>query len=1024
MKCPQCQADNTSDSRFCKICATPLPSQKSDSPVKTITLKTPAQGLAPGSTVAEKYEIIEKLGEGGMGLVYKAQDLKLKRTVALKFLPQELTRDKDARERFIQEAQAASALDHPNICTIYEIDETESDQVFISMACYEGENLKTKIAQGPIPPDDAIRIAVQIAQGLSKAHKKGIIHRDIKPANIMISNDGIVKIVDFGIAKLSGPSRLTRTGTMMGTVAYMSPEQAKGGKVDHRTDIWSLGVVLYEMLTAQLPFKGEHEQAVIYSILNENPESISKHCKQCPSSLMNVVSRATEKDPAARFSTADEFIDALRPPVDSEIAVDILIDLSKILTEKEKHNLPAQLTSFIGRDQEIKEVKKLLTEYRMVTMTGTGGSGKTRLALQIAKDLVDSFQDGVWFVNLATVNESKMVFKTIADVLQILEEHGQSLLKTIGSRLKNKQLLLLLDNCEHLIQPCSELAENVLRSCPDIKILATSREQLSIPGEIAWRVPSLSFPSLEQLPEIDRLLSQYEAVKLFVDRAATNQPGFKLSKQNASAVAQLCTHLDGIPLAIELAAARVKLLDPKTILDRLDDRFLLLKESEQVLTRQKTLRATLDWSYDLLSYEEKILFGFISVFSGGFDLEAVEEICSKEPLVREDILDLFSSLVNKSLVVTDPQDDGSVRYRLLETIRHYARKKLFESGEEQNIHESHFQYYLSLAEQAYAGRFEETSTWLDRLETEHDNLRAALEWSRSRPKDQVALSGALYWFWQAHSHYTTGIEYLNNALVAHREASPEVARALLGAAMLNFWHGGPRDDSLLWLEGSQKMWEELKNRMEVGLLYMEMGQILCFCEDYKKAMDCLKKSVEIFQELDDERLIVRARTFLTFGYICQFKPEKAEPIVKPTLEQAQKLSLTKEIMDCSHFFADCAMLRGDLKEGERRYGKALLAALDLGDIWQAAAEMQGMAMCIAGQSRALKAFRLNSAALAKFDELVVSIPYIRFWHESLSKYLGKARKKLGEKAAAKAEAEGKKMGFENAVKFALDFNKD
>ena len=320
MKCPQCQADNTSDSRFCKICATPLPSQKSDSPVKTKTLKTPVRSLAPGCTVAEKYEIIGKLGEGGMGLVYKAQDLKLKRTVALKFLPQELTRDKDARERFIQEAQAASALDHPNICTIYEIDETESDQVFISMACYEGENLKTKIAQGPIPPDDAIRIAVQIAQGLSKAHKKGIIHRDIKPANIMISNDGIVKIVDFGIAKLSGPSRLTRTGTMMGTVAYMSPEQAKEGKVDHRTDIWSLGVVLYEMLTAQLPFKGEHEQAVIYSILNENPESISKHCKQCPSSLMNVVSRATEKDPAARFSTADEFIDALRPPVDSEIA--------------------------------------------------------------------------------------------------------------------------------------------------------------------------------------------------------------------------------------------------------------------------------------------------------------------------------------------------------------------------------------------------------------------------------------------------------------------------------------------------------------------------------------------------------------------------------------------------------------------------------------------------------------------------------------------------------------------------------
>jgi non-specific serine/threonine protein kinase len=993
--------------------------------VQTITLKTPARGLAAGSTIAEKYQMMEKLGEGGMGLVYKAQDLKLKRIVALKFLPQELTRDKDARERFVQEAQAASALDHPNICTIYEINETESDQVFISMACYEGENLKAKIANRPLAPDNAIQIATQIAQGLSEAHKKGIIHRDIKPANIMFSNDGIVKIVDFGIAKLSGPSRLTRTGATIGTVAYMSPEQAQGDKVDHRTDIWSLGVVLYEMLTAQLPFKGEHEQAVIYSILNKNPEPVSKHCEQCPASLMHIINRALEKNPTARFSTADEFIDALHPSSDSEILTEKSIDISKILAEKEKHNLPTQLTSFIGREQDIREVKTLLTEHRLVTLIGTGGGGKTRLALQIAKDLVESFKDGVWFINLAPVNEPKLVFETTADILQIIEEHGQPLLKTIGSRLKDKKLLLMLDNCEHLIQACSELVEHILRSCPDIKILTTSREQLYIPGEIAWRVPSLSFPDLEQLPEFDQLLSQYEAVRLFVERASTNLPGFKLSKQNISAVAQICIHLDGIPLAIELAAARIKLLGPQTILDRLDNRFLLLKRSEQAgLPRQKTLRAALDWSYDLLSDEEKILFGRISVFSGGFDLEAVEEICSAEPMTREHILDLFSSLINKSLVVTNPQNDGSVRYRLLEILRQYAQVKLFESGEEQSIHENHFRYYLELAEQAYTGRFEATSTWLDLLEIEHDNLRAALEWSRSRPKDQVSLSGALYWFWQAHSHYATGIEYLNNALLAHKKLSPEVARALAGAAMLNFWHGGPMDDSLPWLEESQKMWQELDNQMEAGLLYMEKGQILCFREDYKKAMDCLTKSVEIFQELGDERLTVRSKTFLSFGYICQFKPEKAEPIVKPTLEQARKFNMTKEIMDCSHFFADCAMLKGDLEKGERRYGKALLAALDLGDIWEAAVEMQGMAMCIAGQSRALKAFRLNGAALAKFDEFVISIPYIRFWHESLAKYLGQARKKLGEKAAAKAEAEGKKMGFENAVKYALDFDKD
>lgn len=280
------------------------------SPTKTI--KTSSKKLTAGSAVAGKFQVMEELGRGGMGIVYKAEDTRLKRTVALKFLPPELTRDREAKDRFIQEAQAASALDHENICTIHEIAETEDGQTFICMAYYQGGTLKDKIKKGPLETQEALDMAIQVAQGLAKVHKQGIIHRDIKPANIMISNDKVAKIVDFGLAKLAGQARLTRTGTTMGTVAYMSPEQTRGDEVDQHTDIWSLGVLLYEMLTGQLPFQGEHEQALIYSILNKEPEPVTALRTQLPAGLEQIISKVLSKDPQSRYSDISEFLEDLQ----------------------------------------------------------------------------------------------------------------------------------------------------------------------------------------------------------------------------------------------------------------------------------------------------------------------------------------------------------------------------------------------------------------------------------------------------------------------------------------------------------------------------------------------------------------------------------------------------------------------------------------------------------------------------------------------------------------------------------------
>jgi TolB-like protein/Tfp pilus assembly protein PilF/predicted Ser/Thr protein kinase len=311
-KCPKCHSENPETKQFCADCGTQLTPAGQPPAALTKTLESPAYILSKWSLVAGKYRVLEEIGRGGMGVVYKAEDIKLKRPIALKFLPPQLTLDQDARERFVQEAQAASALDHPNICNIHEIEETEDGRMYIAMAFYEGESLRDKIKREPLDKSEALDIAVQVALGMEEAHGKGIVHRDIKPANILITNDGVAKIVDFGLAKLAGQVRMTKEGSLKGTVAYMSQEQAKGEPVDQRTDVWSLGVVLYEMVSGRLPFKGDYEQSLIHSILNRDPEPIGKVRKDLPKGLESIVLKALAKNPNARYQGMGEVLEDLK----------------------------------------------------------------------------------------------------------------------------------------------------------------------------------------------------------------------------------------------------------------------------------------------------------------------------------------------------------------------------------------------------------------------------------------------------------------------------------------------------------------------------------------------------------------------------------------------------------------------------------------------------------------------------------------------------------------------------------------
>ncbi len=454
------------------------------------------------------------------------------------------------------------------------------------------------------------------------------------------------------------------------------------------------------------------------------------------------------------------------------------------------NNLPILPTSFIGREREIIEGKRLLSGARLLTLTGSGGTGKTRLSLQIAAEVLDTFPNGVWLIELAALSDPGLLPQSVANALGLHEPTSQPVLETLGAYAADKQMLLLLDNCEHLIEACARLADHLLRACPQVKVLVTSREALGIAGETIFLVPSLQLPLPDAQAAPDRL-AHCESVRLFVERAVSIKPDFQLTSTNATAVAQICRRLDGIPLAIELAVARLRSLSADQINARLDNQFRLLTGgSRTALPRQQTLRALVDWSHNLLSDVERVLFRRLAVFAGGWTLDGAEAICSAEALPAMEVVNTLDQLVNKSLVAADEHSAQS-RYRMLETIRQYAREKLLEAGEGDPVRGRHLAFYVQWAE-AGEPRFHnnEQAVWLERLETEHENIRPALEWSLAGADGAnvelgLRLAGALGDFWLTRGYVREGQDWLERLLgVSDRSAVMIRAKAMRQAGAM------------------------------------------------------------------------------------------------------------------------------------------------------------------------------------------------------------------------------------------------
>jgi non-specific serine/threonine protein kinase len=678
------------------------------------------------------YRLIKELGRGGMGIVYLADDDRLQRSVALKILPRHLLFGDAAREQLLAEARAASLLDHPNICTIFDLVETDDGQLCMVMV-YCRDSLATRLKQGPLSIGETIRISMEIAAGLKRAHEVGLVHRDIKPSNIGLAQDGTPKILDFGLAALVGSDA---SAGRQGTLPYMAPEQAMGRQVDARADLWSLGAVIYEMLTAERAFRSPSEPLIRWSAV--------------PEKLRPILQRLFESDPESRYRNADE----------------VIRDLQAVPPSRWK--LPSFLTSFVGRETECDRLKSLLGAARLVTLTGPAGAGKTRLACEVARTVANQLMHGVVFVPLASLVAGELVPGAILAELEVDGVRATRGVSEIASVIGDTPTILLLDNFEH-VTSAALLLLDLLQRCPNLRLLVTSRVALRLSGEHEFPVAPLG--------------GRAAAVQLFTDRARAVRPGF----EPAAAVVDICERLDGLPLAIELAAARINVLSPEAILSRLNKRLDLLGSGHRDRpSRHQTLRHAIDWSYSLLGSSEKKLFRCCGVFNGGFVLEALEALGPAAGIPSHQVLDSLSTLVDHSLVV---HRDG--RFSMLETIREFAMEALQARGEVAAVREAQAQFYLQLAEEAEKHLTGKTQAhWTRRLNTEHDNIRAVLDWLVDTGRAEIALRicAAIWRFWFTRGHFEEGQKRIVRALRQAGEHGPVETRvrALVGCSTLAY----------------------------------------------------------------------------------------------------------------------------------------------------------------------------------------------------------------------------------------------
>jgi non-specific serine/threonine protein kinase len=983
---------------------------------------------------------VGQLGAGGMGEVWLARDTRLEREVALKVLPARLTSSPEALAGFRNEALALASLNHPNIATIHGLEEMPGGSMVLVLERVEGESLAHRLARAPFAVDEALQVAAQVATALEVAHERGVVHRDLKPANIMIGPRGLVKVLDFGLAKRTwgltlaagaghappGPAFVgtppdqpaTLSGPIAGTPGYMSPEQVMAGTQDERTDVFAFGCLLYECLSGRRAFPSDDPFVAMAQVLNDTPDA-SALPERTPPAVRAALDSCLAKDADARPRAMRE----LRHTLEEALGIRRASALREGGAAATPHNLPAQASSFVGRADTLATCTRLLSEARLLTLTGIGGSGKTRLALKLAEGALETFRDGVWFVDVAPLTEPGRLIEALAIVLEVRDEPGRALVDGLVAKLAPRRALVMLDNAETQTEACALLAARLLRDCPEVRLLVTHRESLAIEGETLFTVPTLSVPTTAPRGAADAAAS--EAVRLFAERARAALPAFELTDANATTVAEICRRLDGIPLALELAASRVKLLGVEQIRARLDDRFKLLARGAPIrqdgsagaASRQQTVLAVIQWSWDHLLSPEQDLLRRLAVFTGGWTLERAAAVCSESGDEFE-VLDLLTRLVERSLVVVQHAVSTGTRYRFLESVWRFALERLDADPEQQRLRERHLETYV-----AFAQRSEELMAGpglhaaVREMREEEENVLAALAWSpkaANGTEQGLRLVAGAHRMWSITGQFALGLRSASEALARDTERKPTPIRAKLLARTAGFALSmGDYARAQPYLEESLAACRATGDTKGVARALAGLGVVAMYQARFEDAWRIGEESLASYEQLGERRGVAMAlHNLATLEWSLG-----REDYGRARFEQA--LGMLRELGDsvtealCLPALASALLRVGEpgLAQARLREAFALLTKLEMAR--EAVFAFEALVEWLLAAGRPGDAARLLGAA-SKARE-VVNLPMMPHEADEALALAARSRAAIGDAEWARQEAAGRQLSLADAV---------
>jgi non-specific serine/threonine protein kinase len=989
----------------------------------------------PASKRLGPYEIQGQLGAGGMGEVWLARDTRLEREVALKVLPARLTASAEALALFRNEALALASLNHPNIATIHGLEDVSGGTMVLVLELVQGESLAARLARAPLDVESALQIAAQVAQALEVAHERGVVHRDLKPGNIMIGPRGLVKVLDFGLAKRThglanagtapapaaapphdlasvAPDRpATLTGPVAGTPGYMSPEQVLAGTQDSRTDVFAFGCVLYECLSGRRAFPADDPFVAMAQVLSETPD-LAALPERTPPAIRALLDACLTKDAEAR----PRDMRALRFTLEEALGIRRAAALREGEAVATSHNLPAHSTSFIGRDTTVAECTRALAQTRLLTLTGFGGSGKTRLALRLAETQLGAFPDGVWFVDVAPLTEPERLVEALGAVLGVRDEAGRTMLTGVLAWLKTRRALVLFDNAETHAQACAALVTELLRGCPELKLLVTDREPLAVEGETLFTVPTLGVPAAGV--RTAAAAEQSEAVRLFRERARAASAEFELTDANAATVAEICRRLDGIPLALELAAARVRLLGVEQIKARLGDRFKLLTRSGGgAPSRQQTVLAVIQWSWDHLLAPERDLFRRLAVFTGGWTLERATAVCDEQGDEFE-VLDLLTRLAERSLVVLQRAEDGSVRYRFLESVWRFGLEQLETHLEHEALRERHLATYLAFAERAgKAMTGAGVPQALQELVSEEENILAAFAWC-AHADDGVQrglrLASAMSRFWSLLGLFSLGRRVLEEALARDTARTPTPVRSMTlvrasGFALVVGDHAVARAH----LEESLANCRAAGDRKGIARALGGLGVAAMWQARYDEALAIGEESLAEYREIGEQRGVAMALHNLGSIESALKRPDHGRARMEAALELLRAIEDRATEALCLAGLAESLLRGGDLSGARTRLREclALLEELDLAR--ELFTLLEALAAWLFAAGRPLESARMMGAAAGIRTAIgALALPAERADGEQLRARIAAA---IGEDLEGRVHAEGGALSREQAL---------